>query len=339
MVLEQLDADEARQEPKDDTWATTTDLTHLTSSFWEDPEPDTEALLTADRIRRYHYEVGRMIRPFQERHLNAASYDLTIGPRCLIDGEPRILSQREPAFEIPPNSIAFVSSREMLLVPHWLVARFNLKRNLIFRGLLMGVGPQIDPGFIGVLAAPLHNISSNPVELSFLEPFAKVDFVKTTWGQSVHPVGIATEEELYRRYTERRLRAVDGEAVKLWPNDQNLRQPFQGRPAKRVKSSVREIDERVKRFEGELTDRVDLVERDTDAQIRRANLINLATAVAVLLAFAGAAVGIIVFTHSYTDSKVEDGLKASNARKAASDIRNDLRDLRSKLPAKYGGTK
>jgi len=83
--LEERDRREAAEPPEDHSWPPKIDNPGLTNSFWRDPDPQNTAVLTADRIREYHYEVGRMIRPFQEAHLNPASYDLTLGPRCLID--------------------------------------------------------------------------------------------------------------------------------------------------------------------------------------------------------------------------------------------------------------
>ena len=157
--LEEQDQLEVATPPHDHEWAAAIEKPELDESFWIDPEPDMSAVLTADRIRAYHYKVGRMIRPFQEQHLNPASYDLTLGPRCLVDGEEQLLNAWNPVLRIPPGSIAFVTPREVLLIPHWLVATFNLKSEYIFKGLLMGIGPQIDPGFMGVLTCPLHNIS------------------------------------------------------------------------------------------------------------------------------------------------------------------------------------
>jgi len=207
------------------------------------------AVLTADRIRAYHYKVGRMIRPFQEQHLNPASYDLTLGPRCLVDGEEQLLNAWNPVLRIPPGSIAFVTPREVLLIPHWLVATFNLKSEYIFKGLLMGIGPQIDPGFMGVLTCPLHNISCEPVTLKFCEPFAKLDFVKTTWGRSVNLDGITTEDELYARSVKGQLAAKDGESMQLWPRVENFKPPLQsGRGSAGVHGSLGTLDSEVRRF-------------------------------------------------------------------------------------------
>ncbi len=247
--LERLDREETAAIPHDHAWPERVDDPELDETFWRDPEPDCSAVLTADRIRRYHYLVGRMIRPFQERNLNPASYDLTLGPWCLVDGEEKVLSPRNPILRIPPGSIALVTPREQLLIPHWLVATFNLKSEYIFKGLLMGIGPQIDPGFMGMLTCPLHNISCEAVLLSFCEPFAKLDFVKTTWGRCTDLSSVRDEDGLYAVCDQGRLLAHDGEPVKLWPREENLRPPLQaGRGSAGVQGSLRELDSEVRRF-------------------------------------------------------------------------------------------
>lgn len=66
-------------------------------------------------------------------------------------------------FEIPPNSIVFVVPKTYFRVPPFLALRFNLHINLVHRGLLLGTGPLVDPGFAGSLMIPVHNLTSQPV--------------------------------------------------------------------------------------------------------------------------------------------------------------------------------
>lgn len=224
--LEKLDREEAQQIPYDHHWPPPIEAPGLTDYFWQDPEPGRTGVLTGDRIRAYHYAVGRMIRPFQEEHLNPASYDLTLGPRCIVDGKEVVLDGTQRVLEIPPSSIALVTSREELFIPHWLVATFNLKSKYIFDGLLMGAGPQVDPGFIGVLSCPLHNISNRPVRLRFCMPFAKLDFVKTTWGGNVNLDKVTCEDDFYKQGDGGDIRSRDGEAVKTLPRPKSPRPAF-----------------------------------------------------------------------------------------------------------------
>ncbi len=304
--LEQLDRDEAAAIPHDHEWAAEVEHPNLTEAFWRDPEPGNTAVLTADQIRFCHYKVGRMIRPFQDVHLNAASYDLTLGPRCLIDGVEEILSPRNPILRIPPGSIALATSREMLLIPHWLVATFNLKSKYIFKGLLMGIGPQIDPGFRGILTCPLHNISCDPIDLHFCKPFAKLDFIKTTWGTSLESADtIGDEEELYRLEEEGKLTS-NGMRMKLWPQVDNFRAPLSsGRRAAGVKGSLRSHDETIKGFS------------------RKLNFGGFSVAVAGV-AILSAMVGLFAFALIYTNGRVDDA-RDDAVRAARSEAKSVIR--------------
>jgi deoxycytidine triphosphate deaminase len=164
---------------------------HLTPAYWHDPWPKLQGMLTAEYIVKYHERIGGappdapggdergMIRPLQSHLLKPAGYELTLGARCLVQGEEVLLSEREPALRIPKNAVAFVSMEQALCLPHYVVASFDLTIELIYRGLLLGTGPQVDPGYQGGLSCPLHNISDDEIEIRLGDPFAKMDFVKT----------------------------------------------------------------------------------------------------------------------------------------------------------------
>jgi deoxycytidine triphosphate deaminase len=151
----------------------------LTDAYWNDPWPELQGMLTSEHIRAYHDAVGRMIRPFDSPRLKTASYELTLGARYLVENKEGLLSPAEPRLRLPPNSLAFVSMQQVLLLPHYLVGRFDLAIDFIYQGLLLGTGPQADPGFQGGLSCPLHNISNEEIVIELGEPFAKIDFAKT----------------------------------------------------------------------------------------------------------------------------------------------------------------
>src|SRR5215210_8287202 len=98
----------------------------LKPSFWDDPCPDVQGMLTSEYIAFYDRVVGGMICPFESERLKTASYELTLGWRCLVEGKDIRLSEKHPWLEIPPNSIAFVSMQQVLRLPHYIAARFDL---------------------------------------------------------------------------------------------------------------------------------------------------------------------------------------------------------------------
>lgn len=245
--LERLDRDEAAGPIDLATWEQEPSDEQLTESFWQDPEPDFQGMLSADRIRAYHYAVGRMIRPFQEERLKPASYELTLGPRWLLNGEVRYLTPEQPLLEIPPNSIVFASMREMLLLPHWLAGRFDLAIAFIYKGLLLGTGPQVDPGFKGVLSCPLHNISARPIVLKYGEPFAKMDFTKTSFSNPALPT-LASESQLYELAAKGELEGYDGTDRVLWTQEKNFRPPILfAEDVKLVRSSLLDLGQKIKK--------------------------------------------------------------------------------------------
>jgi hypothetical protein len=235
-----------------------------------------------------------MIRPFQEQHLNAASYDLTLGPRCVLDGQELVLDPKRRILRIPPSTIALVTSREVLLMPHWLVATFNLKSKFIFDGLLMGAGPQIDPGYKGVLTCPLHNISSKTIEIELCKPFAKLDFVKTTWDGRVELGTVLSEEDLYAQGDSGLLLTDDAERVRLWPEQKNFPPPVSHLAGSEgAKSSLRKLETS---FE-ELREEFEAVSKT----VRIGEIAGVVIAVALITAIIGLAAVLI----DYTDGKVE----------------------------------
>jgi deoxycytidine triphosphate deaminase len=220
----------------------------LTSAYWNDPFPDLQGVLTSEHIRLYHERVGRMIRPFDSGLLKTASYELTLGTFHLVEGEDRQLTISEPHLRLPPNSLSFVSMQQVLLMPHYLVGRFDLAIHFIYQGLLLGTGPQVDPGFQGALGCPLHNISNREIVIDLGESFAKIDFAKTV------PRPIEVREEWAKLGTERELaRWFEDEPTGSYSRIFKAGRPPWRRPvydyiSGRPTSSVRKIQTRVDRY-------------------------------------------------------------------------------------------
>jgi deoxycytidine triphosphate deaminase len=155
-----------------------------------DPFPNTPAaLLSADHIIEYVEKTG-MIAPFDGRSgekspLKAASYESKIGnvafiyerginyPKTIYNGSQEFL-------EIPANSIVFVESDIYFRLPPFIAVRFNLQINHVHRGLLLGTGPLVDPGFWGKLCIPLHNLTNEPYHISKDDGLIWIEFTKTS---------------------------------------------------------------------------------------------------------------------------------------------------------------
>jgi len=175
----------------------TEDDTIATACFekWgsKDPFPDVDpSLLNSADIHDYVATTG-MLAPFYPASLKSASYEAALlGDLIWWDDkkEPhhQNLQENQP-FELKANSVAFVSVEPKFRIPDYIALRFNLRITLIHRGLLLGTGPLVDPGFVGKLAIPLHNLTDKPWTLKGGDPLIWIEFTKlsrhTRWDEGL----------------------------------------------------------------------------------------------------------------------------------------------------------
>ena len=156
----------------------------------KDPFPNSPAaLLSADDIIRYVEKTG-MISPFDgmsgdKSPLKAASYESKIGSEAFIyekgvNYPQKIYDGSQDFLEIPANSIVFVESDIYFRLPPFISVSFNLQINHVHRGLLLGTGPLVDPGFWGKLCIPLHNLTNEPYHISKDDGLIWIEFTKTS---------------------------------------------------------------------------------------------------------------------------------------------------------------
>ncbi len=138
-------------------------------------------VLLSDGIK-YCVDTFDMIRPFDEENLKPANYKLTIGNQFALGGKIFELSDRpnEGALTIPPFQVAVIKTRETINMPKFLIARWNIRVQLAYKGLLWVGGPQVDAGYVGHLFCPVYNLSNQPVNLKFGDSIAVIDFVRTS---------------------------------------------------------------------------------------------------------------------------------------------------------------
>lgn len=150
----------------------------------KDPYPMIEAaLLNSADIFQYVAKTG-MIYPFHSDMLQGASYEVAIrGTVIWWDEEKKEehieqLTKPEDSFKLEPNSIAFVTLEPMFRIPDYLALRFNLKIIHVYKGLLLGTGPIVDPGFVGRLSIPLHNLTANTYTFHAGDGIIQMEFTK-----------------------------------------------------------------------------------------------------------------------------------------------------------------
>lgn len=170
-------------------------IDELKSRFQEfnaiDPFPEVPpALLNSSDIFDYVRVTG-MVWPFEsdpeklKEKLKVASYEVDfLGdvywyPDDQIKHETTKI-ERDSVFVLKKNSIAFVHLKTLFHLPYYIALRFNLRITHVHRGLLLGTGPLVDPGFGGRLLVPLHNLTSEDYALIGGEGLIWVEFTKVS---------------------------------------------------------------------------------------------------------------------------------------------------------------
>lgn len=153
-------------------------------TFKNDPFTDIKpALLNSADIQAYQ-EVCGLIEgeEFSFKRLKSASYEITFkgdGYWWDLKGpQQRQRIEGDKPFLIKKNSIAYISPDVKFTLPDFMAMRFNLRINLVHRGLLLGTGPLVDPGFEGRLLIPLHNLTSQDIDVYAKDGLIWVEFTK-----------------------------------------------------------------------------------------------------------------------------------------------------------------
>jgi deoxycytidine triphosphate deaminase len=179
------------------------------------PKDDSEypftGVLLNDAIERCATSFG-LISPFSGEHLKPANYKLRIGDEYAIKGQIKQLSDQPGQNEITiqPFDVAVIKTLETLNMPRFLIARWNIRVQLAYEGLLWVGGPQVDAGYVGHLFCPIYNLSDKPVTLKYGDYIAVIDFIKTSSfneGSSMDYPGLP-ERLLFEDYNPEKLKSA-----------------------------------------------------------------------------------------------------------------------------------
>jgi hypothetical protein len=86
-------------------------------------------------------------------------------------------------------------------LPNYIALRFNLRITHVHRGLLLGTGPLVDPGFQGRLLIPVHNLTDSDYPMDTNMALIWIEFTKTTFGLAL-PAGIGSMKEGFYGFPE-----------------------------------------------------------------------------------------------------------------------------------------
>lgn len=150
-----------------------------------DPFPEIlPALLSSADIEDYA-RITAMLFPFRRDPgaLKPASYEVRPGHKFVWwrDNGERVDEDisEDGTYELPPNSIRYMQIAPTVRLPDYIAIRFNLRIKHVHRGLLLGTGPLIDPGFGGNILIPLRNLTSESHRIRGNEGLIWIEFTKT----------------------------------------------------------------------------------------------------------------------------------------------------------------
>ncbi len=219
--------------------------------FWLDPDPDSTGILLSDRIEFYAKRVNLIV-PFDRDSLGPASYTLHAGKEYLLNNVHGDL-ERDGTVQIPPNGLIYIRFYEEVNIPHYMIARFNLRVKQVYRGLLLGTGPQVDPGFKGHLNCPIHNFTDEPKVIRYRDSLVTIDFEKTTvFGQTSFSGKNMEDVKAFLGEVKSRnvpVIGINNLSCELFNKkaDRPLKEYLP--PGESVRSSIFELHQRVERYE------------------------------------------------------------------------------------------
>jgi len=118
------------------------------------------------------------IADFSSESLQPASYDMRVGEEAFSSHEKRIDVKSTGSLVIKPGDFILVRTYESVKLSPKIAGKIGLRSFHARKGLALLAGPQIDPGFEGVLVVGLHNLDANEHKLSYREPFCTIEFYR-----------------------------------------------------------------------------------------------------------------------------------------------------------------
>jgi dCTP deaminase len=134
-------------------------------------------ILTAQQITEAYRRGDIVIDPFDENQVQAASYDLRVGPQGAATSTKKIVSIADTGYIIlQPGDFAVVTVLEELRLGPQYAARFGLRSKYARKGIIATTGPQIDPGFHGRLMLGVTNLTPKAISIPYKDDFVTIEF-------------------------------------------------------------------------------------------------------------------------------------------------------------------
>jgi deoxycytidine triphosphate deaminase len=169
---------------------------------WRRRDPYTDVpngLLTGAQVCEYIVETGMLFNcPLTAETVKLASLDFPLlGKIVYWDNGQRKRTdlKKDEIFVLKQDSIAFFTLQPYLMLPDYIAMRFNFRIRNVYKGLLLGTGPLVDPGFQGRLSIPIHNLTNADYSFKGGEGIITAEFTKIPVPKYSVPVTAALFEE------------------------------------------------------------------------------------------------------------------------------------------------
>lgn len=117
------------------------------------------------------------ITPFTGACLQPASYDFRVGTEAFLSGADSITDVANKGLVIiEPGEFAIIATKESVKCSARVAAQLGLDSKYARQGLVLLSGPQVDPGFHGVLIVRVTNLAPRRITLTYEAPFLTVQF-------------------------------------------------------------------------------------------------------------------------------------------------------------------
>lgn len=136
-------------------------------------------LMNDHAIRKAIQDGEIVLENFNERFLQSASYDMRLGDEAITSSRrEKIYPAKSGLLTIAPGDFALAATYEYIELPATIAGHIGLRSAYAKKGIVLLSGPQIDPGFKGVLVVGLSNLSPRDVVIPYKSSFCTVEFFR-----------------------------------------------------------------------------------------------------------------------------------------------------------------
>jgi dCTP deaminase len=119
-----------------------------------------------------------IVKEFNEKQINPASYDARLGKQVFKTRPERGLvdSSKKGVIIIEVGEFAILSTHEHFEMPDNIAGQIGLRSHYARKGLILLAGPQVDPGFRGMLTLGVYNVGPRDIAIPYSGPFCTIGF-------------------------------------------------------------------------------------------------------------------------------------------------------------------